>query len=70
MAARLPGERAFGIAGLWRDWLGCRDPEVARIFLTLAPAESMAAEPAPLQPRARKGSTDSPAQPAGKTKVA
>lgn len=111
----LPGERAFGIAGLWRDWpdgtfsftmltvnadkhpvmrrmhtpnkgkrsvvivppsqwrdwLGCRDPEVARSFLTLPPAESMAAEPAPLQPRVRKvvGST-APAPPAGKTKVA
>ncbi|MNT28065.1 hypothetical protein D3C72_1637260 [compost metagenome] len=87
----LPGEPAFGIAGLWRswpdqslsftmltinsaqhpvmqrfhkpgeekrsvvivpreqwdDWLACRDPEVARTFLTLWPADAMRAEPAP-----------------------
>ena len=87
----LPGEPAFGIAGLWRswpdaalsftmltvnstqhpvmerfhkpgdekrsvvvippeqwdDWLACRDPEVARTFLKLFPAEAVQAEPAP-----------------------
>ncbi|MFS8977127.1 SOS response-associated peptidase family protein [Cupriavidus necator] len=92
----LPGEPAFGIAGLWRswpdealsftmltinsaqhpvmqrfhkpgdekrsviivpraqwdDWLACRDPEVARTFLTLLPAAAMHAEPAPKIPGA------------------
>ncbi|WP_354683735.1 SOS response-associated peptidase family protein [Cupriavidus necator] len=92
----LPGEPAFGIAGLWRswpdealsftmltinsaqhavmqrfhkpgdekrsvvivpraqwdDWLACRDPEVARTFLTLVPASAMHAEPAPKVPGA------------------
>lgn len=87
----LPGEPAFGIAGLWRgwpdqalsftmltvnsaqhplmqrfhkpgdekrsvvivprsqwdDWLTCRDPEIARTFLTLMPADALRAEPAP-----------------------
>ncbi|SPR97330.1 SOS response-associated peptidase [Cupriavidus taiwanensis] len=94
----LPGEPAFGIAGLWRDWpdgaysftmltvnadkhpvmnrmhapgkekrsvvivprqqwdewLACRDPEVARTFMTLFPAESMATEPAPIVRRAKE----------------
>jgi putative SOS response-associated peptidase YedK len=31
----------------WEDWLACRDPEVARTFLSLHPAELMGAEPAP-----------------------
>lgn len=88
----LPGEPAFGIAGLWRDWpdgtysftmltlnadkhpvmsrmhapgkekrsvvivprpqwdewLTCRDPELARSFMTLYPDDRMAAEPAPI----------------------
>ncbi|KWR92009.1 SOS response-associated peptidase [Cupriavidus sp. IDO] len=36
----------------WDDWLTCRDPEVARTFLTLLPPERMAAEPAPKVPGA------------------
>ncbi|WP_197378051.1 SOS response-associated peptidase family protein [Ralstonia pseudosolanacearum] len=31
----------------WDDWLVCRDPEVARTFLSLYPAELMEAEPTP-----------------------
>lgn len=94
----LPGEPAFGIAGLWRDWpdgtysftmltvnadkhpvmnrmhapgkekrsvvivprqqwndwLACRDPEVARTFMTLLPAEAMATEPAPIVRRPKE----------------
>jgi len=34
----------------WDDWLRCRDPELARSFLRLCPADRMAAEPAPLPP--------------------
>ncbi|MBB2918356.1 putative SOS response-associated peptidase YedK [Cupriavidus alkaliphilus] len=96
----LPGEPAFGIAGLWRDWpdgvysftmltvnadahpvmnrmhapgkekrsvvivpreqwdewLACRNPEVARTFMTLFPAESMATEAAPHVRRAKESS--------------
>nr|WP_244118686.1 SOS response-associated peptidase family protein [Burkholderia gladioli] len=29
------------------DWLNCRDPEIARSFLTLLPADAYRAEPAP-----------------------
>ncbi|PZX32076.1 putative SOS response-associated peptidase YedK [Cupriavidus phytorum] len=94
----LPGEPAFGIAGLWRDWpdgaysftmltvnadkhpvmnrmhapgkekrsvvivprqqwndwLACRDPEVARTFMTLFPPEAMATEPAPIVRRTKE----------------
>lgn len=38
----------------WDDWLGCKDPEFARSFLTLYPAELMKGEPAPLPPRKKK----------------
>ncbi|WP_244789384.1 SOS response-associated peptidase family protein [Cupriavidus pauculus] len=38
----------------WEDWLTCRDPERARTFLQLYPAESLIAEPAPMPPRTRK----------------
>lgn len=31
----------------WDAWLSCRDPEVARTFLSLYPAELMDAAPAP-----------------------
>ncbi|UDM53443.1 SOS response-associated peptidase [Cupriavidus sp. MP-37] len=31
----------------WDDWLACRDPEVARTFLKLLPADVLQAEPAP-----------------------
>jgi len=37
----------------WDDWLSCRDPEAARTFLNLYPAELMDAEPAPRAPRAK-----------------
>jgi len=94
----LPGEPAFGIAGLWRDWpdgtysftlltvnadkhpvmsrmhapgkekrsvvivprrqwgdwLACREPEVARSFMTLYPDDQMAAEPAPIVRRPKE----------------
>ncbi|WP_322790415.1 hypothetical protein [Cupriavidus metallidurans] len=35
----------------WDDWLGCRDPEVARTFLRLYPPDTMVAEAAPMPPR-------------------
>lgn len=38
----------------WDDWLVCRDPEVARTFLSLYPAELMDTAPAPRPPRAAK----------------
>lgn len=34
--------------GAWDDWLTCREPEMARSFLGLAPAASMQCEPAPV----------------------
>lgn len=37
----------------WDDWLRCRDPEVARTFLNLYPADLMDAEPAPRAARKR-----------------
>ncbi|MDF3836176.1 SOS response-associated peptidase family protein [Cupriavidus basilensis] len=36
----------------WDDWLTCRDMELARSFLRPYAADRMAAEPAPLPPRA------------------
>lgn len=39
-------------------WLACRDPEVARSFMTLYPAELMTAWPAPRPPK-RKSSSES-----------
>lgn len=38
----------------WNDWLECRDPEVARTFMTLFPAEAMATEPAPIVRRTKE----------------
>lgn len=35
----------------WDDWLGCRDPELARSFLRLYPSGAMVAEAAPVPPR-------------------
>ncbi|ABF12925.1 putative SOS response-associated peptidase YedK [Cupriavidus metallidurans] len=35
----------------WDDWLNCRDPELARSFLRLYPADAMVAEAAPAPPR-------------------
>lgn len=34
-------------------WLRCKDPELARSFLTLYPAEAMVAKPRPLPPKPR-----------------
>jgi hypothetical protein len=34
------------------DWFACRDPEVARTFLSLLPANLLSAAPAPKAPRA------------------
>ncbi|MNL88253.1 hypothetical protein D3C87_2178520 [compost metagenome] len=53
-----PGDEKRGIVILppsdWDEWLSCRDPEHARAFLRLYPAESLIAEPAPMPPRVRK----------------
>jgi putative SOS response-associated peptidase YedK len=35
----------------WDDWLTCRDPETARTFMGLYPAQAMDSEPAPVPPR-------------------
>lgn len=35
----------------WGAWLACRDPELARSFMALYPAEKMSAVPAPLAPQ-------------------
>lgn len=37
----------------WNDWLTCSEPEVARSFMSLYPAELMETEPAPKAPRAK-----------------
>lgn len=46
-----PGDEKRGLVivprNQWDDWLGCRDPEMARTFLRLYPADAMAAAPAP-----------------------
>lgn len=34
----------------WSDWLTCREPEVARSFMSLYPADSMETAPAPKAP--------------------
>lgn len=50
-----PGDEKRGVVILpredWDDWLQCRDPELARSFLRLYPAEAMVAEAAPMPPR-------------------
>ncbi|MDF7120856.1 SOS response-associated peptidase family protein, partial [Escherichia coli] len=47
-----PGKEKRGVVMLprehWDDWLTCRDPERARTFLTLYPAERMDTAPAPV----------------------
>ncbi|MBY4734010.1 SOS response-associated peptidase family protein [Cupriavidus pauculus] len=52
-----PGDEKRGVVVLpredWDEWLACRDPEVARTFLRLMPADALVAEPAPLAPRAK-----------------
>lgn len=39
-------------SGEWDAWLNCSEPELARSFFRLYPAEQMAAAPAPRAPRA------------------
>jgi putative SOS response-associated peptidase YedK len=48
-------------AGDYDDWLACRDPEAARSFLRLFPAERMMAAPEPKAPAGKK--TDAPGAP-------
>lgn len=36
------------------DWLNCREPEQARSFLSLLPAEAYRGHPAPRPPRRKK----------------
>jgi len=38
----------------WDEWLGCRDPEVARTFMTLIPPQAIATEPAPIVRRSKE----------------
>ncbi|AXV82215.1 SOS response-associated peptidase family protein [Ralstonia solanacearum] len=38
----------------WDDWLACKDPEVARSFLSLYPAELMDAAPAAIERKSTK----------------
>ncbi|MDF6993797.1 hypothetical protein NLR38_25825, partial [Escherichia coli] len=38
----------------WDEWLACRDPEVARSFLSLYPADKMEAAPPPADRKAPK----------------
>lgn len=45
----------------WDAWLSCRDPEVARFFLSLYPAELMDVEPAPANPKSGQPRTPPPA---------
>lgn len=53
-----PGDEKRGVVILppetWDDWLNCRDPELARSFLRLYPADALVAEPSPMPPRAPK----------------
>lgn len=46
-----PGDEKRGLVIVpqdqWEDWLACRNPEIARTFLRLYPAQEMVAEPAP-----------------------
>ncbi|BCL93363.1 SOS response-associated peptidase family protein [Ralstonia pseudosolanacearum] len=45
----------------WDEWLACRDPEVARSFLSLYPAELMEAAPAPADRKVPKTPKPPPA---------
>lgn len=38
----------------WTEWLACRDPEVARSFMTLYPHDRMGTEPAPVARRTKE----------------
>lgn len=50
-----PGKEKRGVVIVpreeWASWLACRDPEVARSFLRLLPAEMLETEPAPAASR-------------------
>lgn len=46
----------------WEEWLACRDPEVARTFMTLFPPEAIAAEPAPIVRRIKEPPPSADAQ--------
>ncbi|MGC8213070.1 SOS response-associated peptidase [Ralstonia pseudosolanacearum] len=52
-----PGKEKRGVVMLprerWDDWLTCRDPERARTFLSLYPAELMDTGPDPIAARSR-----------------
>ncbi|AQV97888.1 hypothetical protein BJN34_28900 [Cupriavidus necator] len=49
-----PGKAKRGVVivprARWDAWLTCRDPDIARSFMTLYPAGQMATEPAPVLP--------------------
>ncbi|XLZ71302.1 SOS response-associated peptidase family protein [Massilia sp. SR12] len=53
-----PGEEKRSIVIVpeaeWDNWLGCRNPEIARSFMTLFPAERMTSWPAPRPKKTRK----------------
>lgn len=42
------------------DWFACKDPELARSFMRLLPAQLLTAAPAPKPPRPKKESTSAP----------
>ncbi|WP_269531604.1 SOS response-associated peptidase [Chitinimonas sp. BJYL2] len=44
--------------GEWHDWLDCKNPEIARTFLKLYPADLMQHAPDPLPPRIKKPKHD------------
>ncbi|WP_137884737.1 SOS response-associated peptidase family protein [Ralstonia sp. 3PA37C10] len=58
-----PGKEKRGVVMLprehWDDWLTCRDPERARTFLTLYPADLMGTEPEPVSRKRTEPSTQS-----------
>jgi putative SOS response-associated peptidase YedK len=51
------------------DWLGCKDPERARSFLQLYPADLMCSEPAPKAPASKMKSTSAATSTAPDIKV-
>jgi putative SOS response-associated peptidase YedK len=42
----------------WDNWLGCRDPEIARAYMTLFPAERMTSWPSPRPKKAGKAAPE------------
>ncbi|MBA9859492.1 SOS response-associated peptidase family protein [Ralstonia insidiosa] len=61
-----PGKEKRGVVMLpreqWDDWLTCRDPEHARTFLNLYPAELMDTEPAPVPRRTTVRRSSAPSE--------